>query len=165
MSYYKVVYDKLFPYAPYLNERIGIEILVETSQDPMDALEEARKIVHDFRNKHIQAELSHQYEPTQQESLPPEPAVLPSIQVEEEKPEMSLIRQMATCTDVEVLKSYRLLAKKDPIDQAFYDIKLAELKKTVDATSMGFGMDVSKIKIGIGFYDEAGKPSGGVNQS
>ncbi len=62
------------------------------------------------------------------ESLPPEPAVLPSIQVEEEKQEVSLIHQMATCKDVEVLKSYRLLAKKDPSDNAYYHLKLQELQ-------------------------------------
>ncbi len=53
---------------------------------------------------------------------------IPSIQVEEEKPEVSLIHQMATCNDVEVLKSYRLLAKKDPSDNAYYHLKLQELQ-------------------------------------
>jgi len=37
MSYHKVIYEKLFPYAPYLNERIGIEILVETGQSHYDS--------------------------------------------------------------------------------------------------------------------------------
>jgi len=48
MSYHKVIYEKLFPYAPYLNERIGIEILVETGQSPYDALQNAKDIVDQF---------------------------------------------------------------------------------------------------------------------
>jgi hypothetical protein len=119
MSYYKVVYDKLFPYAPYLNERIGIEILVETSQDPLEALEEARKIVHDFRNKHIQAELSHQYEP------------IPNIQVERQEMDEALTG-IGYSQSIADLEGYKILAKNKPVLQAAYDVKYKQLLKKLN---------------------------------
>lgn len=51
MSYHKVTYEQIFPSSAYLNERIGIEILVEKGQDPESALMECKKIVSDFHKK------------------------------------------------------------------------------------------------------------------
>jgi hypothetical protein len=124
MSYYKIVYDKLFPYAPYLNERIGIEILVESSQDPMDALEEARKIVHDFRNKHIQAELSHQLEPIIEG--------VPDIKVQKSTAQ-SLEEQILACTYIkgendDGLMSFKVIAEMNPrLKEVFWN-KMEELQ-------------------------------------
>jgi hypothetical protein len=118
MSYYKVVYDKLFPYAPYLNERIGIEILVESSQDPMDAIEEARKIVHDFRNKHIQAELSHQLEP------------IPDRQVEKST-EIPLEDHISNCLTLEELAEYKIIASTTKELKSIYLKKLKQLSNGI----------------------------------
>lgn len=123
MSYYKVIYDKLFPYAPYLNERIGIEILVETGQSPQDALLEAKTIVEAFYKEQSLA------------NRPPEtttitiPESQQEIQVQKEIPKStSLIDDINSCTEVKVLESYKFIVRNKPELQAAYDLKLKTLQ-------------------------------------
>lgn len=51
MSYYKVIFAKLYANSAFLNERIGIEILVEQGQDPKEALQEAKRISDEFHKE------------------------------------------------------------------------------------------------------------------
>lgn len=120
MSYYKVVYDKLFPYAPYLNERIGIEMLVEAGQSPAEALQEAKKIVEDFYH----ASNPH---PVSAVSIVADNVPVPEVQLEKPK-QTTLEEDIMSSPSLNVLQSYRIIVKNKPDLQAIYDTKLKEFQ-------------------------------------
>lgn len=45
MKFDKIYYQRIFPLGPYINERIGVEILIEDGESPEAALAEAKKFV------------------------------------------------------------------------------------------------------------------------
>ena len=47
----RVSYQKIFPLGQYINEKIGVDILVNDGEDPMQLLEQARLMVHEFHEK------------------------------------------------------------------------------------------------------------------
>jgi|SRR6266568_2889214 len=47
----KVTYQKVFPLSPYVNEKIGIEIQVEESDDPEHCFDFAKEIVEAWHKK------------------------------------------------------------------------------------------------------------------
>lgn len=120
MSYYKVTYDKLFPYAPFLNLRIGVEVLVETGQNPTDCLHECKKIVEDFYK----------------ESNPmPDENMVGTITRTIEPVLMgdeSVINDINLCTELEGndgLYSFKTMVKNNPQFKEAYNNKLKELQK------------------------------------
>lgn len=50
MKIERIIYQKIFPLAPYVNERIGVEVKIEEGESPEDALLEAKKFVGKFGN-------------------------------------------------------------------------------------------------------------------
>ena len=128
MSYHKVIYDKLFPYAPYLNERIGVEMLVEVGQDPLEALKQCKDIVEGFYQDSLKSANNAQLQPSIEQ--------LPPVIQQKEEPETKLSREdkqkklIMGCTALEGadgLYSYKLLIKTNPHLQETYRIKLVEL--------------------------------------
>ena len=118
MSYYKAMYEKLFPYSPYLNERIGLEILIEIGQDPIEALIDARSKVHEFRDKHCQVELAHQFQHSYEQ--------IPDQQVEK-TPSDFIIENINACQTIEELESFKILASATKELQAAYSKKHLQL--------------------------------------
>lgn len=51
MKVERISYQKIFPLAMYINEKIGVDILINEGDDPMVALAEAKKMVHEFHEK------------------------------------------------------------------------------------------------------------------
>lgn len=96
----KVTYEKVFPLAPYVNEKIGVSYLLNATDDPKQVLQSAKDLCEEFHRESKTESLSHQYPMTENESLPPEPKVLPEIQVEKEEPK-SLEEQVLECSSLE----------------------------------------------------------------
>jgi hypothetical protein len=110
MGYYKVNYDKLFPYAPYLNLRIGVEYIVEDGQDPKECLSMCSKVVEDFYKE------SNPNIPQCDEDL--------TISVEPISPIESIKKDIQDCDSITNLESYRLIVKNNPELKEIYDLKL-----------------------------------------
>jgi hypothetical protein len=116
-----VSYQKLFPLGMYCNERIGVEVELGDNQDPMKALEEAKRLTEEFHK---------QSNPEIYNNVDEETPVLAMIKKEEKKnlsTQDRLIVDISTCTELKVLESYKLLSKKYPEIQDAYDKKYAEL--------------------------------------
>ena len=117
-----VNYQKVFPLAQYVNEKIGVEIQVDEWDDPAEALQKAKKMVETFhRESNPQLE---SMAATAIDSVP-----IPSIQVQKPKDTVSLtIEQINQASDITVLESFKLLASRNPQIKEAYDKRLNELK-------------------------------------
>jgi hypothetical protein len=135
---------------------IGVEITMNEGE----SLEEAKTTAENYIKEYIEKNTLYHSPAFISESLPPEPAVLPSIQKEKPLSEMTFEEQIMSCNDIKVLESYKLLAKQNAFFQSVYNKRFLDLKKTGNATSIGLCPDVSKTEIGIGFYNEAGNITG-----
>jgi hypothetical protein len=123
MSYHKVIYEKLFPYAPYLNERIGIEILVETGQSPEDCLKEAKEIVDKFYASNLPQSLF-----PETHSIVADNAVVPIVDIKADEPPPTKLtkeeqqkKYLTDCTTIEELNTFKLLVKNNPHLQETFD--------------------------------------------
>jgi len=129
MSYHKVIYEKLFPYAPYLNERIGIEILVETGQSPEDCLKEAKEIVDKFYASNLP-----QSPFPETHSIVADNAVVPIVDIKADEPPPTKLtkeeqqrKYLTDCTTIEELNTFKLLVKNNPHLQECFDNHLNKL--------------------------------------
>jgi hypothetical protein len=55
MKIERVSYQKIFPLGQYINEKIGVDILVNDGDDPMELLKKASEMVHEFHSKNEQS--------------------------------------------------------------------------------------------------------------
>lgn len=120
MAKYKTVsYLKTFPLQSFSNEKIGVEIELDETDDRKEVLKEAKKFVHDFHfetNKEFYQNLSYSDEPSE------------VINIENKSVEDRIIEGIESCTELKVLQSYELLSKKYPKILSIYNKKLKELK-------------------------------------
>lgn len=112
-----VSYSKLFPLGMYTNEKIGVELELDPNENPMEVLETARTLVHDY---HFQAN-KELYEQRGTQIREIEPA-LPKRSAME-----AIIADINTCTEIKVLESYRLIAAGTKEIQEAYDTKFLAL--------------------------------------
>lgn len=121
----KITYAKVFPLGQYINERIGVEIQVEETDDAKMVLEKAKSMVerwHIDTNPHLY--LDHVPDSFVSVTLPPgqrEPDAPPLSQMEIMKKEIN------SCKELKVLESYRLIVKNNPELQETYNQKLKDL--------------------------------------
>ncbi len=121
----KVIFHKLFPYAPYLNEYIGAEMDFPDTKEQdvfdgyVDKLREMAESNHKKKYPHIYAESSQPIEG--------QPAVVQVEKPTEDQRIGVLVTDINSCTELKVLESYRILAKTKPELQAAYDKKKKEL--------------------------------------
>lgn len=115
-------YRRLYPYAPYLNEEIGFERSIpddSTDEEMIDAVIKLKAIsdkAHEKINPHLSTPSAEYSSEIKQEE----------IQVE--KIEIgNLPNQIASCTSVKVLESYKLLVRGKPDLEQLYLDKLEEL--------------------------------------
>jgi len=129
MTINQVSYQKTFNLGNYSSERIGVEIVLNEGEDAKEALNTAKALVEEYHqgttpNNTIPIPYDimfgngklHPYEP------------IPEIKVEKEQPrEQTLEEQIRSCTELNVLKAYQLLVKKDPILQEAYNQTMKSL--------------------------------------
>lgn len=66
MNIEKVFYQRNFRIGDFIYESIGIGIQVDEGEDAKQALDEAKRLCHEYHNQHIIDELKHQTD----ESIP-----------------------------------------------------------------------------------------------
>ena len=119
----KITYAKLFNIGLYMNERIGVEMQLDAGDDAKEALETARKLVHEY-HREANKEL---YE--REESIQEEPTKVLQQETPKEKAKTSMIDGINSCKDIKVLETYKFLCRSNPEFQKAYDFKLKQLQQ------------------------------------
>ena len=113
----EISFEKLFPYAPYLNYKIGAKATVSE----VDSADEV------FR------QLKQQVDKWYEESggfQNDEVAIIPTKnQQPPQDTEVGLLAAINACTEIKVLETFRLLINKQPKFKEAYDNKMIELTK------------------------------------
>lgn len=116
MKLQSITYRRLFNTGSYTNEAIELSGTLEPLEDPMNAyaeLHEMAKQLHLSKNAEIYEQMG---------------TIVRDVEQIDERP---LIEQINTCTDIEVLGSYKLLVRdNDELNTAFRKklIELSNLK-------------------------------------
>jgi hypothetical protein len=116
MKVTKVTYQKIFPIGMYLNEKIGVEIDIDDTESPHQALSKAKEIVEQFHKDS---------NPTVINEVGEQPLLI--IEKEKLSQEDAIIRDIGTCTEIKILESYSMLAKKNQKIQDAYNKKYSDL--------------------------------------
>jgi hypothetical protein len=123
-----VSYQKTFPLAAYSNEKIGVEISIDDTDNPEIALAEAKRIVEKFHKDnnlglYIETDLSFfGIEQPKYNHMGSDKVI-----TSEEKKIGVKEEDILSCTELKTLESYKLIVKKDPKLQAAYNLKHTEL--------------------------------------
>jgi hypothetical protein len=121
-----IVYQKVFPLGQYVNERIGVEMELDEHDKADDVFESAKAFVEgchkpmevmDVPSADFGVERQIVYQSTTQSSYDG------SLSTEER-----LVQQINESSDLTVLKSFELLAKKNPSVKDAFDKRLKELQ-------------------------------------
>jgi hypothetical protein len=119
MKVVKVIYQKVFPLAQYVNEKIGIEIEL----DGMDDENKAFKIAKDTIEK-----WHKEGNPQLQEVAQPGEAPIPVIHVEKEEKAIGLyVDDIMSCKNIKVLESYVPLIKGNLVMENAYELRRKQL--------------------------------------
>lgn len=119
-----ITYQKTFAIAPFLNEKIGVEIEMDDADfDRNDeAIKRAKDTVERW-HKELNPQLFNGNSP-----LPN--AEIPVTQIEKNiSPHAKLIADMMTVTDLKVLESYKFIVQKSADLRSAYDMMLKKLTK------------------------------------
>jgi len=131
MKVVKVIYQKVFPLAQYVNEKIGIEIELDGMDDENKAFKIAKDTVEKWHKEG---------NPQLQEVSQPGEAPIPVIQIQKEEKAIGLyVEDIMSCKSLLVLDTYKPLIKgKVPLETA-YNVRRKQLvteetKSIVQAT-------------------------------
>lgn len=114
----RVLYQKVFPIGQFTTERLGVEMQLDEGDDPKEILLTAKKLVEEFHKETNQLLYANQEEPMQQQ-----------VSKEELSPIEQVRMDIASCKEMKVLESYRLIVKNNPDLQSTYDNQLKQLSK------------------------------------
>ncbi len=120
MKIEKISYQKLFPLGAFINEKIGVEMQLDEGDNPVQVLNEAKKLVEKY---HIDT--------NPQMYIDDVPQISTTTTIDQVQPltkVASLIQQINSCEEIKVLESYKLIVKTDPDLQRAYDKKLKQLQ-------------------------------------
>lgn len=123
MKVVKVIYQKVFPLAQYVNEKIGIEIELDGMDDENKAFKIAKDTVEKWHKE---------WNPQLQEVAQPGEAPIPVIQVDKEEMATGLyIHDIMSCKNLLVLDIYKTLVEGKPeLEEAFKKRRSQLLKET-----------------------------------
>lgn len=108
-------YQKVFPLGQFVNERLGVEVEISESENPIEVYKEVKKIIEDaHRAMNPQLEYDVVAASTDQ---PPH----------EERRIGNIIDDINSCENLKVLETYKFIAKQKPEFQEAYDEKFREL--------------------------------------
>ncbi len=120
MQIERVNYQKTYNLGNYESERIGVDINLMAGDDPVKALDEAKKLVEQYHKENNQ-HLFH-------DQTPDVPVTSQIIrQMGPRSREDQIEADIRTCKDVKVLESYKLIAKSNPVLKMAYNEKFQEL--------------------------------------
>jgi len=119
MQFTSISFEKLFPTGAYMNEKIRVDMSLNLGDSPMDAIDEARKVV----NENFEKNNPHLVTPD----------ILRKANMMQAEPiffkEQSTSEQIKTCTELKVLESYKFIVKGKPELETIYQNKLKELSE------------------------------------
>lgn len=127
MHFEEVIYKRNFRVSaidPYIHETIVAKIVFNEGESATEAFNMAKEFVLEQGSKAVQYP-DHQH--IEINSLPPEPSVLPSIQVEKEEKAYSMEDEINSCQEFKVLESYYFFVKDKPELKNIYDIRKKQL--------------------------------------
>jgi len=133
MKFTQVSYQKTFNLGSYQSERIGVEIELSEGESPKEALDTAKQLVEEYHKENIKVAepttgeiyLENEikvnigevlYDFPKDKTPPPPPKQNPTIS-----------EQIASCTDIKILESYKLIVKKNPDLQEVYNQTMDKL--------------------------------------
>jgi hypothetical protein len=116
----RIYYQRNFPIGQFLFETIGISIAVNEGEDAEQALDEAKRLVCEYNEKH-NPHLQQADAP-----LPPEPAQLPVLQVDRPPVDM-ILDGIMNAKDGSDLSGYKLLIKNRETWTLAYQKRAKEL--------------------------------------
>lgn len=122
-----VNYQKVFQLAPYVNERIGVDMQLDDGDSPLEALAKAKDLVEKFHRDGTGSSISATTTPET-----PAPTPIPIVKAEKqskEQIEATIIAEIYSCTDIDKLESYSIFAKTYPGAKAAYDEMYQKLKQ------------------------------------
>lgn len=130
MNIIKVSYEKLFPTAPYLNEKIGFEAEIneekETPEQVLSQLSEIAEEWHKANNPHLYQEIKPATSGYASAALPIQ---VPEIYYTEQIPSTDVLSLIQTAPDLETLKSFKVIAGSPGNEELYkaYNNRVAEL--------------------------------------
>ena len=125
MKIERVTYQKVFPLGQYVNEKIGVDYLLQENDDPKAALQAAKDLCEEFHRESNNFPMPFQTETSI-------PATIPDIQITKEEPK-SLEDQIKDCFTKNQLQEFRLIARMNPKLQEVYDNRWHVLSKLDNA--------------------------------
>ena len=127
----KVSYQKVFPLGMYINEKIGVELVLNEGDDAMEALSEARKVTHEFFDKNNPEPFISGVkiiEEAPQQNI----GIKLDKKTQKEQQEDNFIKLINECTEIEKplgVKAYELISNNNPKLKTAYDNKLKKLNE------------------------------------
>lgn len=127
MEIIKVTYERIFPLAPYVNEKVGFEATIdgsiESEKEALTKLKQVAEEWHKANNKELY-QLNGQV--ILDNSIPPGPP--PVIQVQQQDIRIGvLVEDIMSCKELAVLDSYRLMVKGNDELSAAYNKRRSEI--------------------------------------
>ena len=123
----RISYQKTYNLGNYSSERIGVEIELNAGEDAKNALDVAKSLVEEYHKESaalypmpFQEEIEIPIISNATREVLYETTVVHDQTLEE---------QIASCTDIKVLESYKFIAKKDEKLQLEYDKRMYILKE------------------------------------
>ena len=126
MQFTSISFEKLFPTGAYMNEKIRVDISLNLGENPMDAIDEARKLV----NENFEKNNPHLVNP----DIPiiskhPEEKKVQFQWTEMKEQPIDFVKEINSCETLKVLESYKFIVKGKPELEKIYSEKLKELSK------------------------------------
>lgn len=114
MKITEITYDKLFPYAPWLNQRIGIKVQVDENDNVDEVFNKAKDQVDKWYEQAGGFQSGEQI-------------IEKNTEPKQNDPVVGIESAINSCTTVKVLESFKLLSSRDESVKKMYDKKMKEL--------------------------------------
>lgn len=115
-----IKYEELYPTGSYLNARLGVEMLVNDTDDPIKAFSAAKEICDRFHREKFP---QFYQQPTPEYKGETQPIIPVKKSAAERRKEIieKMKRDIPTCTEVKTLKAYETIVKTYPELKEVYD--------------------------------------------
>lgn len=110
----RLSYQKLIPIGAYQNERVGVEAVLDQTDDPIACMNQLKKIVNSMATVSDYTFPGVQWE---------------EVQIARPAVETNLIRDINSCTEIKALETYKILVRNNQALKDAYDKKMVELSK------------------------------------
>lgn len=128
MNVIEISYERIYPLASFVNERIGMKATLDEGENPIEAMNELRGKVdkcHVSPEENVLNSVQDYVSPSVKD------AILPTLHVVKdpiEEQEQKIITEIRSCKSLKDLESYKLIAERNPVFLPVYNIKYSELK-------------------------------------